>query len=473
MTLWSVGETQVFGSLIWLNGSPVLTLFLEVDEALGSDFDKAKIPALELTKPPIQATITGTVPKYGTVTLERCARYNVSTNQNTRTGKSIYELDFIPTAVWVGAPKDVVEGKVVRAVALDTRLAGFFGSPGLQIYKRFDPEATALFEAMGQPESIWAVHGLPEHRIQLGETGWQLGVYTEAMESTSSTEGHALRSTISLAINSTGATTIEAAENALARLEEIISVFSIEPFTFQTKEYKTDEFASIILAWRLGEDHNLFRPPMRHQILVDLSDSNTLKTVCGQWFIATETVSLSRWLFARALRETEDGLARFIVVAQAFEVLGRELGPHESMSRDRLNEADELVRQALSGKFEDAFIERTVNLIRSSNKSSFRDIVHHMITQAVESLKLGDAGDLAAFSRVVSETRNAVIHMPDDDKGKLTAAFNRVNKLSLQLCFWYSVCQAYYIGVSIPNIREFLFNNRNARHGLPNEILEG
>jgi hypothetical protein len=109
----------------------------------------------------------------------------VRTTQNTRTGRSIYELDFLPTVVRLGAPKDAVDGKVISAVARDTRLAGFFGSPGLQIYQRFDPEATALFEAMNQPESIWAVHGPREHQIQLGETGWQLSVNTEAMESTS------------------------------------------------------------------------------------------------------------------------------------------------------------------------------------------------------------------------------------------------------------------------------------------------
>lgn len=325
---------------------------------------------------------------------------------------------------------------------------------------------------MNQPERIWAVHGPREHQVQLGETGWNLGVYTEAMESTSATEGHTLRSTISLAIQSTGPTTIQAAESVLARLEEIISVFAIESFTFQTKEYKADDFASIILIWRLGEDHNLFKPPMRHQILVDLTDANTLKTVCRQWFGAPETVSLSRWLFARALRETEDGLARFVAVAQAFEVLGRELGPHESVPKCRLKEAVALVRGALSGNFKNDFIERIAGLIQSSNQSSFRDVLHHMLTQAVAGLKLADVGDLATFSKLVSDTRNAVVHMTDDDEGKLTEAFARVNKLSLQLSFWYSVCQAHYVGLSIPNIKEFLLNNRNARHGLPNEVLE-
>jgi fucose permease len=118
------------------------------------------------------------------------------------------------------------------------------------------------------------------------------------------------------------------------------------------------------------------------------------------------------------------------------------------------------------------FIERTVKLIQSSNKSSFRDALCHMLTQTVEGLKLGEVGNLSEFSKLVSETRNAVVHMSDNDKGQLNEAFARVNKLSLKLCFWYSVCQAHYTGVNIPNVGEFLFNNRNTRHGLPNEILE-
>jgi fucose permease len=81
-------------------------------------------------------------------------------------------------------------------------------------------------------------------------------------------------------------------------------------------------------------------------------------------------------------------------------------------------------------------------------------------------------GTYQNFSKMVSETRNAVVHMSDNDKGQLNEAFARVNKLSLKLCFWYAVCQAYYAGVKIPNIAEFLFNNRSARHGLPNEVLE-
>jgi hypothetical protein len=472
MTLWSVGDAQTLGSLLWVNGSPILTLFLEVQQPEGNPLAEPEIPLLERTKPPTQATITGELQTYGVVTLERCARYNVRKTQNLTTGKAIFELDFLPTSVWLGAPKDAVDGKVTSAIAHDSRLAGFFGAPRVTKHRRFDPEAKALFEALSQPESIWAVYGLGNRRIKLGDTGWELSIYTNVRDGTSATEGHTLQSTIQLSIQSHETTTIEKAEEVLAHLEEIVSVFSIEAFSFQAKEFKSDDFTSVFLVWRLGDDHDLFVPPMRHQILIDFTDANSLETVCREWFGTTENVRLSQWLFTRALKETKDGLARFVAVAQAFEVLGREKGPDRSMPRNRLKEAIDLIREALTGKFESEFIERALELVRSSNKSSFRDVLTHIFTQTVEGLKLADVGDLSAFSKLVSDTRNAVVHMSEKDKGQLNEAFARVNKLSLQLSFWYAVCQAYYIGVKIPNIGAFLANNRNARHGLPNEILE-
>jgi hypothetical protein len=471
LTMWSVGEAQALGSLLWSSGRPILTLFLETAEELGRDFANANIPILQLTKPPTQATITGRVSKYGTVTLERCARYNIRTTHITAAGRYLYELGFLPTAIWIGAPTDAVDNNVTNVVAWDSRLAGFFGSPGLRVLGRFDAGDKAIFEVLHQPKGVWAVHGPDQHQIAIGETGWLLSVYTTASETWSSTKGHTLQSWVCLALHAPEKTSIAEAGRLIAKLEEIFSVFAIEPFTIEVEEYNADEFASITLVWRLGDDRSLFRPPMRHQILIDLSNVETLKTICRQWFAAPETVSLSRWLFVRALRETQDGLARFVAVAQAFEVLGREFGPHESMSKCRLSQAIALVREALSRDFDRGFVERIVSLIQSSNRSSFRDVLSHMLGEVVKGLRIDAGDDLAEFSKSVADTRNAVVHMTDRDKGKLNDAFARVNKLSLQLCFWYSVCQAHYLGVEIPNLQSFLFNNRNARHGLPNELL--
>jgi ApeA N-terminal domain 1 len=372
----------------------------------------------------------------------------------------------------MGEPKEAIDERIVSVVASDTRLAGFFGSPGLKTYRSFDPEAKDVFDALGKPESVWAVHGLDQHQIQLGDTGWLLSLYTDSIEGFSATEGHSLRSTVNIALRSPEPTTISQASHKLARLEEILSTFSIEAFSFQFERYDTDGFESITLIWRLGENRSLFHSPMSHQILINLADPATLKSVCKQWFLVSPTVSLSRWLFVRALRESENGLARFVAVAQAFEVLGRELGPNEKMPKDQLGQAVKLIREALSVSFEEKFIERVVSLIQSSNKSSYPNILHHMLSELAQRLRLGSDEDVRRFSKRVADTRNAVIHMTNDDKGNLNEAFARVNKLSFQLCFWYAVLQAEQMRLNIPDISVFLNNNRNARHGLPNEVLE-
>jgi len=473
VSLWSIGDLQAYGSLIWLDGKPVLTLMIEVDKEIDPDFDKTKIPILKATKPPIQATIYGIVSKFGTITLECCARYNVHISQNIRTNRTIYKLDFLPSAVWIGAPKNAIEEQIVNVVATDTRLVGFFGSPGLKIHRDNDPKAKKVFETLGNPESIWALHAPLQHKIQLGETGWLLSLYTDLVETTSGTEGHILRSAVNIRLHAPKPTNISEASHHLARIEEILSIFSIEAFTFQLESYSTDEFETITLIWRLGENHSLFQPPMKHQILVNLSDPATLKAVCKQWFSATPTVSLSRWLFVHALKEMDDGFARFVAVAQAFEVLGKELRPHGGMPRKQLQKAVKLIQEALiSGNFEEDFIVRVVQLVRSSNKSSYRDVLYHMLNKAAQRLQFCTNENIENFCKIVSNTRNDIIHMNDNDNGKLNEAFSRINKLSLKLCFWYAVCQADQMQLNMPSIGSFLFNNRNARHGLQNELLE-
>ena len=76
------------------------------------------------------------------------------------------------------------------------------------------------------------------------------------------------------------------------------------------------------------------------------------------------------------------------------------------MPRIRFREATDLIQKALSGKFENDFTERTLKLIRSSNKSSFRDALCHMLTRTAEGLRLtevGEAGSGQSDRRIENE----------------------------------------------------------------------
>jgi hypothetical protein len=48
--------------------------------------------------------------------------------------------------------------------------------------RRFDPGAKAMFEALSQAESIWAVYGPGNRRIKLGDSGWELSICTNVRD---------------------------------------------------------------------------------------------------------------------------------------------------------------------------------------------------------------------------------------------------------------------------------------------------
>lgn len=469
-TLWHAEGEEAYGSLSWRNGRANLSLCVSVPGIQNMRITESKIGILRVTKPTLQPTIFGRVSPYGTVTLRNCAQYNIRISHDFSTETTICHIDLLPAQVWIGSQLEDVEDHVFYVFVRDTRLNGYFGSPGLKTYHAWDAELKPVFDALGSPDEVWALQNLREPNIALKGTPFSLTVSSDVYNSFSATEGHSLQSLVKLTLRSEEPITVGQAADVLYQLEQIFSVFALEPFSFQFKEFHGKEGLpnSVYLVWQLGENRESFHPPMRQQILVDLTDRHTLETICNSWFGASQIIKLSRWLFTRALRETDNGLARFIAVAQAFEVLGRELVASSKMPKSRMKRAVEIVHQGLGKEFDTEFVERVISLIRSSNKTSYRDVLYAMLSAANPEPQ----HDLLDFCKRVSDTRNAVVHMTTSSEAALNDAFRSVNKLSLQICFWYAVVQAHHLKVPIPNIAQFLFSNRNARHGLPNEVLE-
>ncbi|MBA9063874.1 hypothetical protein GGQ91_003275 [Methylobacterium fujisawaense] len=469
---WRIGDQQAYGSLVWRNGEPQLILVIELDEQPRPGFGEPDHPLFVLTRPPLQASIVGIIPQYGTVFLKRCARYNWRNLHNLVAGRELFELSFQPTEIWMGAEFEDTAENIISIGLQDTRLAGFFGNPGLTTLSPHDPNAEEAFRVLGSPESIWTFCGPAALNLSLGETGFSFALRTQALRGWAATTGATINSLISIDLYTEKAVIPQITLDISWKIEQIISVLSLEPFTFEYVFLHFSERSSVGLVWRYGEDRSIFKPPMQHQLLVDLANVENLALILDRWFRATEVEQLSRWIFVRALHETSDGLARFVSVSQALEVLGREFGAAEKMPKSMIKLAVAKIRAALSSDFEKTFIDRVAGLVGSSNKTSYRDVLTHMITQAAQRHFPEIVTQIPEFAKTASETRNAVVHMSSDDKAKLQAAFDRVNKYSLKLCFWYAVVEMHYIGIEMPNIRQFLFNNRNARHGLPNEVLE-
>ena len=471
--LWGIDDTQAYGCLAWEDDAPVLQITFEVKMNETGDGRDPDHPLLRFTKPPLQPSIEGQTSEFGHVTLENCFRHNVKSRDNYAAQATTYDLFLTPTRIWIGARKADVSDCIEFVSAQDTRLFGFFRTPGLVEHRRHSEENKTAFAVLGNPHSIWSLHPVAFPAIKLGSTGFELRVGSSVSESYSATEGSTIQSVLCIEFTPSKPTPLEECSSAVRKFEQIVTVFSLEYFRFQAISFHAPSGpGTLTLAWQIGEDRDLFKPPMRHQILVDLSDQSTLTKVCEGWFNTSHIVELSRWLFCRSLEETDDGLARFVGVSQALEVLGRELGPRQKMSKKDIEQAEHAIRAAFGSEFETEFIERTIGLMRSSNRASFRDVLRHMIEQVQASGKITFNIDAVAFSKKVSDIRNAVIHMTTINKGALDDAFGRVNKLSLLLCFWYVMIQAVLIDVEVADAVRFLLSNRNARHGLPNEVLE-
>jgi hypothetical protein len=195
----------------------------------------------------------------------------------------------------------------------------------------------------------------------------------------------------------------------------------------------------------------------------------------------SEVMRLSRWLYCKAIRETDDGLARFISIAQALEVLGREVAPSSKIvDKPTRRKAVAAIKAALTDAgIDETYTARLVQNAENSNSTSYSNALVELM-RPVEPVVLplaklsypGEVQSLADFARLVSSTRNAVVHMTSDKRQELQQAFRRIPKLSFLIGFIFTVVQVNFLGFPMTKAHEFLMNNRHLRHGLPNDFLE-
>ncbi|WP_422022903.1 HEPN domain-containing protein [Roseibium sp.] len=471
---WNNGKSTLYGALIWRDEQPTLQLGMEIDGEEELDEIRTSSPILENTTPATKHVFLCNTSKYGRVSLQNCLMVGMRASYSKFSNKTEVIFDFVPETIWFGAPLDELDGKVDSAVARDIRLSGFFGTPNLQRELPYGREAEEKFAVFGSPKEIWLWSGPNEWQIPMGTSGFSFGVNTSVVSTFSATTGYSLQSTVELYLHAKEPTTIEKFRGIIFELEQILSHYSIESFSFLSEELFAQNDVSSTLAWQMADDRDLFTPPLLHQVLADFRDRAVIEIIFDDWFSQTETVKLSRWLFTRSLKETESGLARFVAVSQAFEVLGREYGPTPKVSKKEHRLRLKKFRDLLEDEFDDEFIKRASSLVSASNSNSFRDVIAYMIGGALEFYGLGSKKDVDDLCKNFSDMRNTIVHMSDSKEGKLNKAFSAVNKMSLRLSFFYVLVQAYIAKLPLEQsrIESFLLNNRNARHGLNNEVLE-
>ena len=243
---WHYNGHTLYGALIWRGAQPVLQLLLEID--YGGDIDELEKsdPFLAATKPPNKVTFLGRHPKHGPISVCSSMRSAWSRSLKFETGRATYHIEFLPESIWLGAPLEEIDGSIEGATARDFRLAGFFGVPGLERVSPYGEEAKEKFEAFGSPKEIWLWNGPSEWLIPMGESGFSFGVNTSVTSGTSATIGYTLQSTVDLHVHSKEPATIAQFKEKIFGLEQIISHYSIESFSFLSEEFHTKDGRSAI-----------------------------------------------------------------------------------------------------------------------------------------------------------------------------------------------------------------------------------
>jgi hypothetical protein len=139
--------------------------------------------------------MSGHTAEFGFITLDQCCRTTVKVHEPVGSDRAICRGTFQPTRVWLG---DRFERSIVAMNLSDTRLGGYFRTPGLEVVRRYSPDHETLFEALGNPAEIWSVHPHRGDHIPLGSTPFSLRLSSALTSATSHVSGHTVSGTTML-----------------------------------------------------------------------------------------------------------------------------------------------------------------------------------------------------------------------------------------------------------------------------------
>ena len=182
------------------------------------------------------------------------------------------------------------------------------------------------------------------------------------------------------------------------------------------------------------------------------------------WFEANEQQRLARRLVYDAFAGGVFTASRFIALAQAWEIAGRELEATSGLDSAKYKCACEAAGKIFEEEFGSKQVsERVMGLLQSSNKASFRDILIETMS-GMDNLSISEiCGDVPRFASIVVKTRNALAHMQGGKKFALEYAYRLSLPLSFKLAVLFAIREAQRIGMPMANLDSVLANNEEAR----------
>ena len=376
--MWTIEDKEFPGTLEWINDEPRLTIHEKVSPTENNSEHRRSF-LYDLFEAHGKCAVFGVCSTFGGVFLDRCVALSLNTTNWFLGGSGYYQLKLRPHEIWFSPTALNGKMRCNKTCLSDDRLYGVFRDGSIQQIESDYDQFKAAQNALDDPEIIWAGYAPSGEKIALGQTGLELTTSSSLSRSYSAAEGKSARliSTLNLTeIEHAQGLTINDHMSAVRKLEVLISVVSLSRFEFRCKEFMLDDESVAAQIWVLGGQPKKFDASMRHEVLTNFTDDQTLRTAIESWFVQDKVFGLAMWVFHKAISETESGVARFLFVCQAYEILGRTTNLRDKkLSRHQLNDAVERIGNALRDAFPKKQIERWQNLVASSNRASFSDIL--------------------------------------------------------------------------------------------------
>jgi hypothetical protein len=203
---------------------------------------------------------------------------------------------------------------------------------------------------------------------------------------------------------------------------------------------------------------------MPHEILVLLSAAPGLaKQAVEKWFKANDAMRLARWLIVDALFTEEYSAAKFLSVAGAWEIAGREESNVAPYNRTKFKEMCKEIEKLIKEKLGDDAARRMLQLISSSNRESFADFLKNVTGKLPRPALDLICGDISEFVTTTTKVRNMLTHMEGSKKMSIEKADRLSLFLTYKLLVLFCIHACVVMDLPLGNLPMMLGNNRMAR----------
>jgi len=478
MGMWSVEGTdqEYVGALSFAADVLYLTLYFDIHGSLAMGVEWRTNPTLAPFLAPKQPTVHGRT-KSGQVTLFNCAELSYQSTNRLIPPSAQIELVLRPSQAWIGndfvRPDQAYRELSFEATGLHNVLSTVRVDHQFLIKstRKYKSDTHRLKVLTGAQQAFLVYdHERPRAVISnLGKT-YEIILSSSVGQSYSATSGSSFATTDEVIVTSQGASLSELMSVSY-QIEQFLSIMCLGPFRATRLSVRFDPIHTAQLLWTLGRAQVPSLVAMPHQILVPLGLHPQLAgRAIEAWFKASSARRLARWLIFETLFQETTSTARFLSIAQAWEIIGREEDKSAMYDKKQYKKACDAAAKVIEAHLGATAAVRLVQLLRSSNRQSFATFVKNIIAKMPLLALREICDDEKEFISSVVKTRNVLTHMEGSKKFSLEMASYFSMFLTYKLSALFCIHECASLGLPLDNLAGMLVNNdmaRIARRPLP------